>query len=78
MASKTQIVNIALARIGASKQVANVDTESSREAVTARTFFDDDVLYVLRDFPWPWARCVRRPRARRRQQHGEGQQRLAI
>lgn len=55
MASKTQIVNIAMARIGASKQLANVDTETSREAIMARTFFDDDVKFVLRDFPWPWA-----------------------
>lgn len=55
MASKTQIVNIALGRIGSSKQVANVDTERSREAILGRTLFDDDVLYVLRDFPWPWA-----------------------
>lgn len=55
MASKTQIVNIAMARIGASKQLANVDTETSREAIMARTFFEDDVKFVLRDFPWPWA-----------------------
>ena len=55
MASKTQIVNIAMARIGASKQLANVDTDTSREAIMARTFFDDDVKFVLRDFPWPWA-----------------------
>lgn len=55
MASKTQIVNIGMARIGVNKQIANVDTETSREAVTAKMLFDDDVLYVLRDFPWPWA-----------------------
>lgn len=55
MASKTQIVNIAMARIGASKQLTNVDTDASREAIMARTFFDDDVKFVLRDFPWPWA-----------------------
>jgi len=55
MASKTQIVNIALAKIGASRQIANVDTDRGRDAITARIFFDDDVLYTLRDFPWPWA-----------------------
>lgn len=57
MASKTQIVNIALGRIGQSQTVNNVDTETSLPARTARTFWDDDVLYVLRDFPWPWARA---------------------
>lgn len=55
MASKTQIVNIALNRIGVSKQVANVDTENSREALSAKIIFDDDRDYVLRDFAWPWA-----------------------
>lgn len=55
MASKTQIANIALARLGASKQLTNADTDTSREAIVVRTFFADDVEYVLRDFPWPWA-----------------------
>lgn len=55
MASKTQIVNIALSRIGSGKQVTNVDTGRDRESIQSRTLFDDDVLYVLRDFPWPWA-----------------------
>ncbi len=55
MASKTQIANVAIARIGASKQISNVDTDKGREAITARLFFDDDVKYVLRDFPWPFA-----------------------
>lgn len=55
MASKTQIANIALMRIGVSQSVANVDTENSREALSARLIFDDEVKYVLRDFPWPWA-----------------------
>ena len=55
MASKTAVVNIALSRIGVSKQIANVDTEQSLPAQTARTIIDEDILYVLRDFPWPWA-----------------------
>jgi hypothetical protein len=55
VASKTAILNIALSRIGVSKQVANVDTENSLVAQTARTIIDEDIRYVLRDFPWPWA-----------------------
>jgi hypothetical protein len=55
MTSKTQIVNIGLMRMGVSQSVANVDTENSREALSARLVFDDEVRYVLRDFPWPWA-----------------------
>ena len=54
-ASKTQIVNLALQRIGVSKQVANVDTENSKEAMNAKTAYDDERDYVLRDFPWPFA-----------------------
>jgi len=55
MASKTAIVNMALTRIGVSKLLANVDTETSIAAITARTNYENDIDYVLRDFPWPWA-----------------------
>jgi hypothetical protein len=55
MTSKTQITNVALMRIGVSQSVANVDTEQSREALSAKLIFDDEVDFVLRDFPWPWA-----------------------
>lgn len=55
MASRTQIVNIALMRIGVSQTIANLDTENSREALSARLLFDDEVRFVLRDFPWPFA-----------------------
>src|SRR5690606_25121463 len=53
------IVNRALARIGSSKQIANVETENSREAISARLVFDDERDYVLRDFPWPFATAYR-------------------
>lgn len=56
MASKTQVGNLALIRIGVSKSVANVDTERSVEALALRLLFDDERDYCLRDFPWPWAR----------------------
>lgn len=55
MASKTQIGNIMLARIGSAKQVANVETEQRVEARTIRLFFEDDRKFVLRGFPWPFA-----------------------
>lgn len=55
MTSKTQITNLGLMRIGVSQSVANVDSENSREALSARLIFDDEVKYVLRDFPWPFA-----------------------
>ena len=55
MGSKTQVANIAYGRIGSALQLSNVETDRSRQAIIARTFLDDDIAYVLRDFPWPWA-----------------------
>lgn len=55
MPSKTQIVNLALQRIGHSQIVANVDFEQSRAALSAKLLFDDERDFVLRDFPWPFA-----------------------
>lgn len=55
MTSKTAIANMALTRIGVSKMMANVETETSIAAITFRTNYDNDVDYVLRDFSWPWA-----------------------
>lgn len=56
MASKTQIANLSLLRNGVSKFIANVDTEASKEAKAIRLAFDDERDFILRDFPWPWAR----------------------
>lgn len=55
MASKVQIANMALGRIGVSQRIANVDTEDSIEARQCRTFYDQDVEFVLRSFEWPFA-----------------------
>jgi hypothetical protein len=55
MSSRTQIANLAYTRIGVTKQIANVDTERSPEAIAAKLIFEDERDYCLRDFPWPWA-----------------------
>lgn len=55
MASETSIANLALIRVGATKQIANLETERSAEAIAIRTVFDQERDYVLRDFPWPFA-----------------------
>lgn len=55
MSSKTQIVNVALSRIGVSQQLNNVETETSKAAVQSNLIWDGDVRFVLRAFPWPWA-----------------------
>jgi len=51
----TRIVNRALSRIGQSKQVTNLATGTSVEAMQARLHIKEDVETVLRDFPWPFA-----------------------
>lgn len=55
MTAKTVIANITLGRIGVSKQLSNVDTDTAFEAQQIRTFFDDAVAFTLRDFHWPFA-----------------------
>lgn len=55
MSSKVEIVNLALSHIGIGKGIANLETENSEEAQTARLFYDMSIDKVLEDFPWPFA-----------------------
>lgn len=55
MASKVEIVNLALSHLGIGKGVANIETEKSEEANTARLFYDIVINKVLEDFAWPFA-----------------------
>jgi len=56
MATKTQIANLALLRIGVTQPLTDADTDTSREAIAVRLLYDEERDYVLRDFPWPFAR----------------------
>jgi hypothetical protein len=51
----TKIINKALSYIGISKQVGDILTEASAEAVTARLHYSDDASATLRDYPWAFA-----------------------
>lgn len=55
MATKTEIVNLALFKIGASKRLNNVDTERGTLAEAARAIYAVAIPAVLRTFPWPFA-----------------------
>ena len=55
-----RIVNEALARIGVSKQVADLRTDLTIEAVVARLNMRYDVESTLRDYPWPFATTYKR------------------
>lgn len=56
ISSKTDAANLALGNLGVSKEIANIDSENSAEAIACRRFFDTAVGAVLRDFDWPFAR----------------------
>ena len=56
IAYTVQIINMALQKIGISKQVDTaILTEVSAEAAAALLAFSDDLSAVLRDFPWGFA-----------------------
>jgi hypothetical protein len=50
-----KIVNRALQRIGHSKRIANLATETTEAAYQSRDHIGDDINQVLRDFDWPFA-----------------------
>lgn len=59
MASNTEIANLAIGHLGVGKEIANLDTENSKEAMACRRFFSDARDATLRDFNWPFARRFR-------------------
>jgi len=61
MATETEIVNLALGRIGVSIALTDLDTDTSAEAQAAQRIFDQDRDAVLRDFPWPFATTYAEP-----------------
>jgi hypothetical protein len=50
-----EIVNQALSRIGISKQVVDLGTDMTIEAIHARLHITTDIETTLRDYPWPFA-----------------------
>lgn len=51
----TLICNQALGHLGSVKQIQNLDSDASTEAIVARTFYYGSRDDVLRAFPWPFA-----------------------
>lgn len=54
-AATTQLVNVALSRIGITKQVVDVSVEQRPEAATARLLYALALESTLRAYPWPFA-----------------------
>lgn len=53
--TSTEIANLALTHLGVGKEIANLDTERSAEALVMRRIFEMCKDAALRDFPWPFA-----------------------
>lgn len=53
--SSTQIANFAIGHIGIAKQIANLESDTSREALACRLFYTTALEKVLGDFNWPFA-----------------------
>lgn len=51
----TKVCNRALAHIGISQQITDLELDTAVEAVTMRLHYTEDVEATLRDFPWPFA-----------------------
>jgi hypothetical protein len=55
MASKTDIANLAIAHIGIGKEISNLETERSEEAIACRKFYDLARQAVLSDLDWSFS-----------------------
>lgn len=55
----TEIANLAIAHLGVSKQISDLETETTVEARTCRLFFERALKSVLRSYPWPFCTEVR-------------------
>lgn len=56
IAFSTRLVKLALSRIGVSKKIENLATDTCQEAVTARLHLTPALNFVLAAFNWPFAR----------------------
>lgn len=54
MDANVAVANLALVQLGA-KTITSLQTDQSREALTVRLVFEQQLRATLREFPWPWA-----------------------
>ena len=58
MSTKTDLCNIALANLGETIQISDIDTDKGASAKKCRQFLDLSIRGALSDFPWSFARGV--------------------
>lgn len=56
--ANTDLANEALSHLGVSVEIANLDSDKSKEAKACRRFYDRTLDEVLRDFPWGFANVI--------------------
>lgn len=56
--SKTEIANLALTHLGVGYEIADLDTEVSKEASAIRAVYQTSLHQMLREFPWPFATVI--------------------
>lgn len=55
MPSKTEICNLAIRRLGSTKEIQDFDTEKSKEAVACRRLYPFAVARMFRDYAWKFS-----------------------
>lgn len=55
MASRVEICNLAILRLGSTQFIEDLDNEKSTQAALMRQLYDRMRKATLRDFPWPFA-----------------------
>lgn len=53
--SIADICNMALSHLGVGTEIANLETETSQEAISCRRFYEQARDATLKKFPWPFA-----------------------
>ena len=53
--TSTEICNMALSHLNVSKEISDLDTDSSAQAQACRRFYENALEEVLEDFAWPFA-----------------------
>jgi len=58
MSSTTEIANLAISHLGIGKEIQNLDTDNSEEAVACRRYFETSLKAVFRAYNWSFANRI--------------------
>jgi hypothetical protein len=55
MATSTEICNLALGHLAVGKEISNLETDQTPQAIACRRFYETALKKTLRSFAWPFA-----------------------